>query len=63
MDYVPIDADGHVMETDEELRRYLPQPFEGRRALTAVFPLLDGRGKNLALRDQPRIREKNHVSL
>ena len=41
-DYAPIDADGHVMETDEELRRYLPPPFEGRRALTALFPSLDG---------------------
>jgi len=38
----PIDADGHVMETDEELRRYLPPPYEGRRALTALFPSLDG---------------------
>jgi len=35
-DYAPIDADGHVMETDDELRRYLPPPFEGRRALTAL---------------------------
>ena len=26
-DYAPIDADGHVMETDDELRRYLPPPF------------------------------------
>lgn len=41
-DYAPIDADGHVMETDDELRRYLPPPFEGRRALTALFPSLDG---------------------
>lgn len=41
-DYAPIDADGHVMETDEELRHYLPPPFEGRRALTALFPSLDG---------------------
>ena len=41
-DYTPIDADGHVMETDDELRRYLPPPFEGRRALTALFPSLDG---------------------
>ena len=41
-DYAPIDADGHVMETDDELRRYLPAPFEGRRALTALFPSLDG---------------------
>jgi len=40
--YAPIDADGHVMETDDELRRYLPAPFEGRRALTALFPSLDG---------------------
>ena len=40
--YAPIDADGHVMETDDELRRYLPPPFEGRRALTALFPSLDG---------------------
>jgi molybdopterin-containing oxidoreductase family iron-sulfur binding subunit len=40
-DYAPIDADGHVMETDDELRRYLPAPFEGRRALTAIFPSLD----------------------
>ena len=40
--YQPIDADGHVMETDDELRRYLPAPFEGRRALTALFPSLDG---------------------
>ena len=40
--YAPIDADGHVMETDKELRRYLPAPFEGRRALTALFPSLDG---------------------
>ena len=38
MNYAPIDADGHVMETDDELRRYLPSPFEGRRALTALFP-------------------------
>ena len=30
------------METDDELRRYLPAPFEGRRALTALFPSLDG---------------------
>ena len=42
MNYAPIDADGHVMEPDEELRRYLPAPFEGRRALTALFPSLDG---------------------
>jgi len=42
MNYAPIDADGHVMETDDELRRYLPPPFEGRRALTALFPSLDG---------------------
>ena len=42
MNYAPIDADGHVMETDDELRRYLPAPFEGRRALTALFPSLDG---------------------
>jgi predicted TIM-barrel fold metal-dependent hydrolase len=41
-DYAPIDADGHMMETDDELRRYLPAPFEGRRALTAIFPSLDG---------------------
>jgi uncharacterized protein len=41
-DFAPIDADGHVMETDEELRRYLPPPYEGRRALTALFPSLDG---------------------
>jgi uncharacterized protein len=41
-EYAPIDADGHVMETDDELRRYLPAPFEGRRALTALFPSLDG---------------------
>jgi predicted TIM-barrel fold metal-dependent hydrolase len=40
--YLPIDADGHVMETDDALRRYLPAPFEGRRALTALFPSLDG---------------------
>jgi len=40
--YAPIDADGHVMETDDELRGYLPAPFEGRRALTALFPSLDG---------------------
>lgn len=40
--YAAIDADGHVMETDDELRRYLPAPFEGRRALTALFPSLDG---------------------
>ena len=40
--YAPIDADGHVMETDDELSRYLPAPFEGRRALTALFPSLDG---------------------
>lgn len=40
-DYAPIDADGHVMETEDELRRYLPPPFEGRRALTALFPSLD----------------------
>jgi hypothetical protein len=39
--YGPIDADGHVMETDDELRKYLPPPFEGRRALTALFPSLD----------------------
>jgi hypothetical protein len=32
-DYAPIDADGHVMETDDELRVYLPSPFEGRHAL------------------------------
>ena len=38
MNYAPIDADGHVMETDDELRRYLPPPFEGGRALTALFP-------------------------
>ena len=25
MNYAPIDADGHVMETDDELRRYLPR--------------------------------------
>jgi len=25
-DHAPIDADGHVMETDEDLRRYLPPP-------------------------------------
>ena len=42
MNYAPIDADGHVMETDDQLRRYLPAPFEGRRALTALFPSLDG---------------------
>jgi predicted TIM-barrel fold metal-dependent hydrolase len=42
INYAPIDADGHVMETDAELRRYLPPPFEGRRALTALFPSLDG---------------------
>ena len=42
IDYAPIDADGHVIETDDELRRYLPPPFEGRRALTALFPSLDG---------------------
>jgi predicted TIM-barrel fold metal-dependent hydrolase len=42
IDFAPIDADGHVMETDEELRRYLPPPYEGRRALTALFPSLDG---------------------
>ncbi len=41
-DYAPIDADGHVMETDDELRKYLAPPFEGRRALTALFPSLDG---------------------
>lgn len=41
-DYAPIDGDGHVMETDDELRRYLPAPYEGRRALTALFPSLDG---------------------
>jgi predicted TIM-barrel fold metal-dependent hydrolase len=41
-DYAAIDADGHVIETDEELRRYLPPPFEGRRAHTALFPSLDG---------------------
>ena len=41
-EYAPIDADGHVMETDDELRRYLPAPFEERRALTALFPSLDG---------------------
>jgi predicted TIM-barrel fold metal-dependent hydrolase len=41
-DYAPIDADGHVMEIDDDLRRYLPAPFEGRRALTALFPSLDG---------------------
>jgi predicted TIM-barrel fold metal-dependent hydrolase len=41
-DYAAIDADGHVIETDEELRRYLPAPFEGRRAHTALFPSLDG---------------------
>lgn len=40
--YAPIDADGHVIETDEELRKYLPPPFEGRRAHTALFPSLDG---------------------
>jgi predicted TIM-barrel fold metal-dependent hydrolase len=40
--YAPIDADGHVMETDDELRGYLPAPFEGRRALTSLFPSLDG---------------------
>ena len=40
--YAPIDADGHVMETDDELRRYLPPRYEGRRALTALFPSLDG---------------------
>ena len=27
-DYAPIDADGHVMETDDELRRYLPRPMK-----------------------------------
>jgi hypothetical protein len=42
MNYAPIDADGHVMETDDEMRRYLPAPFEGRRALTVLFPSLDG---------------------
>ena len=42
MNYAPIDADGHVMETDDELRCYLPPPYEGRRALTALFPSLDG---------------------
>jgi predicted TIM-barrel fold metal-dependent hydrolase len=42
IEHAPIDADGHVMETDYELRRYLPPPFEGRRALTALFPSLDG---------------------
>ena len=42
IDAAPVDADGHVMETDDELRRYLPSPYERRRALTAPFPSLDG---------------------
>jgi hypothetical protein len=27
-DYASIDADGHVMETDDDLRRHLPAPFD-----------------------------------
>ena len=30
MNYAPIDADGHVMETDDELRRYRPMKAGGR---------------------------------
>lgn len=38
----PIDADGHVIETDEELSPHLPSPYTNSRALTALFPTLDG---------------------
>jgi len=41
-DYRPIDADGHIIETDEELSPYLPTPYAGSRSLTALFPTLDG---------------------
>jgi predicted TIM-barrel fold metal-dependent hydrolase len=39
-----IDADGHVVERDEEIYKYLEEPFRGREDVLTVpfFPSLDG---------------------
>jgi predicted TIM-barrel fold metal-dependent hydrolase len=39
-----IDADGHVVESDAELLKYLPEPFKDRADLLSFpfFPTLDG---------------------
>jgi predicted TIM-barrel fold metal-dependent hydrolase len=39
-----IDADGHVIESDAELLKFLPAPFKGREDLLSFsfFPTLDG---------------------
>jgi predicted TIM-barrel fold metal-dependent hydrolase len=39
-----IDADGHIIESDAELARYLPPPYRGREEVlqTSLFPALDG---------------------
>jgi predicted TIM-barrel fold metal-dependent hydrolase len=39
-----IDADGHIIENDADLVRYLPEPYRGRDDLlqASFFPALDG---------------------
>ncbi len=32
-----IDADGHIVEKDSELRKYLPEPHSKRMGSTAAF--------------------------
>jgi hypothetical protein len=44
MKQVVIDADGHVVERDEQIFKYLDGPFRGREDLLTApfFPSLDG---------------------
>lgn len=44
MSHRVIDADGHVVERDDQLLRYLDEPFKGREDLLTgpFFPSLDG---------------------
>ena len=46
-----VDADGHVMETDDELFEYLPPPYKGNlgvRVQSGFFPSIDGWNRSAA---------------
>ena len=46
-----IDADGHVIERDRELREYLPAPYRGvagKRRVSALFLGRLGAGRAIA---------------